>query len=237
MGLPVSLLARSDDLADDLAVDLAVDVAPFYDELRDVDALFSPYREESEVSRVARGELALGDADPLVQQVAKACEAAREATGGLFDATRPDGCWDPSGYVKGWAVERAARLLPAGPDWCVNAGGDVVVRSGSGAPFRVGIEDPRDRSRVAAVVVVSAGGVATSGTAARGEHLYDPRSGSAATALASLTVVASTLEQADVLATAAFVDGGLRLVVAAGCEGLAIGTDGSRVATEGFPLA
>jgi thiamine biosynthesis lipoprotein len=202
-----------------------------------VDALFSPYREESAVSRIAAGELDLGDADPLVQQVATACEAAREATAGLFDATRPDGRWDPSGYVKGWAVERASRLLPDGPDWCVNAGGDVVVRSPSGVPFRVGIEDPLDRGRVTAVVAVRAGGVATSGTAARGEHLYDPRTGTAAAALASLTVVAPTLEQADVLATAAFVDGGLRLVAEAGCQGLAVARDGTRTTTPGFPLA
>jgi thiamine biosynthesis lipoprotein len=229
MGLPVSLLARG--------ADLAVDVEPFYEELREVDALFSPYKEDSEVSRIARGELSLDAADPLLQQVAEACDSARVSTGGLFDAMTPMGRWDPSGYVKGWAVERASRLLPEGPDWCVNAGGDVVVRCPSGLAFRVGIEDPLDRKRIAAVVAISRGGVATSGTAARGEHLYDPRSGTAATALASLTVVAPTLVQADVLATAAFVDGSLRLVVEAGCEGLALGTDGRRESTPGFPQA
>jgi thiamine biosynthesis lipoprotein len=227
MGLPVSLLARGKELD--------LDVEPFYDELRWVDAVFSPYREESEVSRIARGELVLADADPLVQYVAARCEEARARTGGLFDATTPDGRWDPSGYVKGWAVERATRLLPGGVDWCVNAGGDVVVRCPSGEPFRVGVEDPRDRSRLVAVVPMAVGGLATSGTAARGEHLYDPRTGTPATALASLTVVAPTLEEADVLATAAFVAGGLELVVAAGCEGLAVRADGARASTSGFP--
>jgi thiamine biosynthesis lipoprotein len=227
MGLPVSLLARGEE------PDVAVE--PFYAELRWVDAVFSPYQEGSEVSRVARGELALTDAHPLVQHVARRCEEERERTGGLFDATRPDGVWDPSGFVKGWAVERASRLLPEGLDWCVNAGGDIVVRCPSGEPFRVGVEDPRDRSRLVAVVPLLTGGLATSGTAARGEHLYDPRSGTAATALASLTVVAPTLEQADVLATAAFVDGGLRLVVEAGCEGLAVRGDGAQATTAGFP--
>jgi thiamine biosynthesis lipoprotein len=226
MGLPVSLLARGEH------PDL--DVTPFYDELRWVDAVFSPYRDDSEVTRIARGALQLADAHPLVQHVARRCEEERERTGGLFDATTPEGRWDPSGFVKGWAVERASRLLPDGPDWCVNAGGDVVVRSPSGAPFRVGVEDPRDRGRVLAVVPLASGGLATSGTAARGDHLYDPRSGTAATALASLTVVAGSLEEADVLATAAFVDGGLRLVVAAGCEGLAVALDGSTEATAGF---
>jgi thiamine biosynthesis lipoprotein len=137
--------------------------------------------------------------------------------------------------VKGWAVERASRLLPDGLDWCVTAGGDVVVRSPSGVPFRIGIEDPRDRTRLLAVVAVTEGGVATSGTAARGTHLYDPRSGTAATSLLSLTVVAPTLQEADVLATAAFVDGGLRLVQAAAHEGMAVAPDGAVTATSGFP--
>jgi len=227
MGLPVSLLARGEVGG--------LDVEPFYDELRWVDAVFSPYKEDSEVSRISRGELGLADAHPMVQHVATRCEEERERTGGLFDATTPDGRWDPSGFVKGWAVERASRLLAEGPDWCVNAGGDVVVRCPSGEPFRVGVEDPRDRSRLVAVVPLAAGGLATSGTAARGDHLYDPRTGTAAIALASLTVVAPTLEQADVLATAAFVDGGLRLVAEAGCEGLAVRTDGAQATTPGFP--
>ncbi len=227
MGLPVSLLARGDELD--------LDVTRFYDELRWVDAVFSPYKEDSEVSRIVRGELAMDDAHPSVQHVAARCEEARERTGGLFDATRPDGRWDPSGYVKGWAVERAARLLPDGPDWCVNAGGDVVVRCLSGQPFRVGVEDPRDRSRLVAVVPLGLGGLATSGTSARGEHLYDPRTGTPATGLASVTVIAPTLEEADVLATAAFVDGGLRLVEEAGCQGLAVRADGALGFSSRFP--
>lgn len=97
--------------------------------------------------------------------------------------------------MKGWAVERASRLLPPRLDWCINAGGDVVVRSVSGASFQVGIEDPRDRSQLVAVVPLESGGLATSGTAARGDHLYDPRTGTAATGLASLTVVAASLER------------------------------------------
>ena len=76
---------------------------------------------------------------------------------------------------------------------------------GPGAPWRVGIEDPRDRSRIAEVVVLHEGGVATSGTAARGAHLYDSATGTFVDRSGSVTVVGPTLMWADVWATALFV--------------------------------
>ena len=233
MGLPISVLARGAAAGADAAQEA---VAAVYAELVEVDARFSPYRDDSEVSRLARGELRLVDCAADVQDVAVRCERFRELTGGVFDATRPDGRWDPSGLVKGWAVERAARHLSAVPDldWCLNAGGDVVVVCPSGEPFNVGIQDPFESTRVAAVVACRAGAVATSGTAARGEHLYDPRSGGAAVGSASVTVVGPSLEAADVLATAAFV-GGLDLVaVLPGYEALSIDRDGRQVTTPGW---
>ena len=230
MGLPISVLARGERAATQEA---QYAVAAVYAELTEVDARFSPYREDSEVSRLARGELLLEDCHPEVRQVVALCEHYRELTGGLFDATCPDGRWDPSGLVKGWAVERAARHLSAVPDldWCLNAGGDVVVLCPSGEPFNVGVQDPFDPSRVAVVVACLAGAVATSGTAARGEHLYDPRAGTAAVGAASVTVVGPSLEMADVLATAAFV-GGLDVVAhVPGYEALCIGLDGQHAST------
>jgi thiamine biosynthesis lipoprotein len=67
-------------------------------ELRAVDATFSPYRRRSLVSAVRRGDLdPSGYPPPLVD--------------GWFDAWAPPGGFDPSGLVKGWAVDRAATLL------------------------------------------------------------------------------------------------------------------------------
>jgi len=239
MGLPISVLARGDAAAAPEADDA---VQAVYAELHDVDAMFSPYRDDSEVSRHARGELSLEACDPLVQDVARRCDELRELTGGLFDATRPDGRWDPSGLVKGWAVERAARHLAAADDldWCLNAGGDVVVICPSGEPFRVGIQDPLDDTRIAAVVPSTGDAVATSGTAARGTHLYDPRTGEAATGAASLTVVGPSLETADVLATAAFIAGRDAFDVIGlvpGYEALRIDTTGAQTSTAHWPGA
>lgn len=237
MGLPISILARGPDTDIPAAKD-AVDAV--YTELREVDRLFSPYRADSAVSRLARFELTLADCPPQVQFVADACDRAQVVTGGLFDAWRPDGRWDPSGYVKGWAVERAARHLAGVPrlDWCLNAGGDVAVVCPSGNPFWVGIQDPHHLARIAASVPSVRGGVATSGAYARGQHIYDPRSSAAPTGIASVTVIGPSLTVADVLATAAFVASDAALGVVASVPGyaaLVIGRDAMVTASPGWP--
>lgn len=225
MGLPVSVLARGAQARSAEADDA---VQAVYAELREVDRVFSPYRPDSAVSKLGRGELSWERADAVVREVADRCSWARELTGGLFDATRPDGTWDPSGLVKGWSVERASHHLAgvAGLDWCLNAGGDVVVLCPSGLPFTVGIQDPQDPGRVATAIPCLWGAVATSGTAARGAHLYDPGSGRPATSRwLSVSVRGPSLETADVLATAAFVAGDrwpAVLQAALGYEGLGI---------------
>jgi FAD:protein FMN transferase len=238
MGLPISVLARGERAQSPEAEQA---VRSVFRELADIDAVFSPYRPDSAVSRLQRGEIGLADCEDDVREVASRCDAATELTGGLFDATRPDGTWDPSGLVKGWAAERAARHLADLPevDWCLNAGGDVIVLSPSGRAFTVGVQDPRDARRVAAAVACTAGAVATSGTAARGAHLYDPRNGTpASTRWLSISVLGPSLETADVLATAAFVAGDrwkdvVALVV--GYSALGIDADGGLHGTADWP--
>jgi thiamine biosynthesis lipoprotein len=190
-------------------------VAAFFADLHEIDRIFSPYRPDSEVSRIAEGQLALGDADPLVQEVAARCAAYEGETGGLFTAYWR-GCFDPTGLVKGWAIDRAAaRHLEPLVDGAsvgavgVDAGGDVLVftHPDLDRTWHIGIADPRRRGAVVATVPLRNGAVATSGIAERGAHILDPRTGSAATGVASATVVASTLEIADVWATASVVAG------------------------------
>lgn len=215
MGMPISIHIRGSDV-DSAAVARVVEEA--FDLLCEADRLFSTYKEDSEVSRIRRRELDPAGADPLVRQVAAACHHAREITQGAFTDQLPDDdgvlCFDPTGLVKGWAVDRAARLLADLPkaSFCLNAGGDVVVGASLretegelGQAWRVGIEDPRDRSRIAEVVEIHSGGVATSGTAARGAHLYDPATGGYVDRQGSVTVVGPSLMWADVWATALFV--------------------------------
>ncbi|MEU6659353.1 FAD:protein FMN transferase [Streptomyces sp. NPDC046821] len=201
MGTVFSVTARGEDVTPQ-----ALDEAEAW--LRHVDAVFSTYREGSEVSRIARGELAPEDSAPEVREVLRLCERAREQTDGWF-TTGYAGGFDPSGLVKGWAVERAAEgLLAAGATGvCVNGGGDVQLHGG---PWRVGIADPLHPGQVAAVVESQQGtlAVATSGPAERGCHIVDPHTGRApADGLASLTVVCEGLTDADTWATAAYAMG------------------------------
>ncbi|WP_439943567.1 FAD:protein FMN transferase [Streptomyces sp. BBFR115] len=182
--------------------------------LHRVDEVFSTYRADSEVSRLARGELTVAQCDPQVAEVLALGAEAERMSDGWF-SLRYQGRLDPTGVVKGWAAERAARLVAAAgaSGVSVNGGGDVQVLGSPGAdrPWRVGVSDPLRPGGLAAVV--SASGVpelavATSGTAERGDHIVDPRTGRAAvTDLVSVTVVAPRLVWADCWATAAFAMG------------------------------
>ncbi|WP_432969018.1 FAD:protein FMN transferase [Dactylosporangium sp. CA-233914] len=217
MGLPVSVHVRGDEPD---SAEVRYRVATVFADLRRADAVFSPYRDDSELSRWERGELAVADADPVFAEVLALCDEARERTGGWFEPRGlPDPRtaaprFDPSGLVKGWAVERAAQHLRQLQrySWCLNAGGDVLVHAEPGTPaWRIGIEDPANPGRVLAVVERHGGAVATSGTAHRGGHIRDPHTGESATAVRSVTVAGPQLLWADVYATAAAARGPLAL--------------------------
>jgi FAD:protein FMN transferase len=198
MGMPVAVDVRDGALDRD-AFDRV------FGWLRFVDATFSPYEPASEICRLDRGELEPADAHPLVREVLARCERLRACTGGYFDA-RASGSLDPSGLVKGWAVDRAGELLAAagGRRFCIDAGGDVLVRGG---PWRIGICHPHRHDRLAAVLSVADAAVATSGAYERGEHIVDPLTGRPARGALSVTVVGGRLGTVDAYATAAFAMG------------------------------
>ncbi|HEY6100487.1 MAG TPA: FAD:protein FMN transferase, partial [Anaeromyxobacter sp.] len=85
---------------------------------------------------------------------------------------------------------RAALHLAALPDtdYCLSAGGDITCHTHdpSAAPWRIGIENPHDPTRIVAVFPLHSGAVATSGTARRGAHITDARTGRPAADLASV---------------------------------------------------
>ena len=186
------------------------------DWLHHVDATFSPYKDSSPITKFGRGEITRSELTDEIREVLELCEAVRVDTAGAFDIARvpaPNGTnFDPSGLVKGWSIERSATILESwsATDFCINAGGDIVVRGepSPGRPWRIGIRHPDLADKLATVVV--GGGplaIATSATYERGQHIIDPRSGQPATSLASVTVVGPDLTIADAYATAVFVMG------------------------------
>jgi thiamine biosynthesis lipoprotein len=204
MGLPVVVDVRDDckgDVLDQL-----------FDWLRWVDTTFSTFKDDSEISRINRGELRGDHAHPHVRQVLERCEQLRNETDGYFDMRTPDGSIDPSGLVKGWAVDRAAAILDdAGlNNYAVSAGGDMRVR-GRAVPelaWSVGIQHPFEAQQVAAVIETTGElAIATSGAYARGDHVWNPHTGRPPSGTLSVTIVGPELATADAYATAAFAMG------------------------------
>jgi thiamine biosynthesis lipoprotein len=210
--------------------------------LHQADAVFSTRDPQSPLSRLRRGDLAEADGPACLAEVPMACEAAREASGGWFDPWAMPGGYDPTGLVKGWAVARVGRrLLKAGiRHWCINAAGDVLVHGQArpGEGWAVGIADPTHPGRLLDTVTLTAGGVATSGSAERGSHIWDPVSGGPARGIRAATIVGRDLVRADVMATAAVARGaGARpwLETVRGVEGLLVHDDGAVETTSGWP--
>jgi FAD:protein FMN transferase len=204
MGLPIVV-----DVRDDGEAGAALD--ELFEWLRWVDATFSTFKDDSEISRINRGELRPADAHSHVRHVLGRCDVLRDETNGYFDIRTPNDSIDPSGLVKGWAVERAAAILDdAGlHNYAVSAGGDMRVR-GRAVPelaWRVGIQHPLDRQQVAAVIETTDLAIATSGAYARGDHVWNPHSGRSAAGILSVTIAGAELATADAYATAAFAMG------------------------------
>jgi thiamine biosynthesis lipoprotein len=226
-----------------------------FDWLREVDRRFSTYQDDSEVTRLDRGGLRHRDCSADLRAVLDACADLWRATGGWFDPYAT-GRLDPSGYVKGWAVQVASdRLLEAGAvDHCLNAGGDVRVRGdmpedlmepgpdlpGGQVGWRVGIRHPWQPHQVCWVLAGRDLAVATSGCYERGRHVIDPFRGEPPTGLCSVTMVGSDLGLADGYATAALAMGRAGLRWLAGLDGYewgAITDDGEAYRSAGLPVA
>lgn len=215
-----------------------------------LDATFSLYRPDSEASRMARGEVTLRDASAAFRARFEDATGWRLLTEGFFTPERPDGVLDLSGIIKGYAIGQASSALESAgiEDWCLNAGGDVLVSGspapGTGTPWLAGIVDPQDRGALLSGFPLGGTGrlaaLATSGTAERGDHIW--RSGPGRTEFRrnefrQVSVAAADIVTADVLATAV-VSGGRRMLDWAtdswDVEVLAVLGSGELLATPGF---
>ena len=232
MGMPVTVEIINDQA--EAAID---DTFEYFEQ---VDRRFSTYQPDSEISRVNAG-LPEADWSDDMKHVLRLCEETKHETEGFFDIEH-NGDIDPSGLVKGWAIQQAAdRLRQCGVEnFYVEAGGDIQVggRNADGGPWLIGIRNPANRDEVVKVVKLQSEGIATSGTAIRGQHIYDPHHpGAALMGVTSLTVVGPDVYEADRFATAAFAmgpDGIAFIERRPGLEGYMITADGQATLTSGF---
>ena len=200
MGMPISI-----DIPE------ATADSPFraaFERLRQIDGRFSTYKTESETSRFGRGEIEESAASQELKRVIKECRSWQRRTGGWFSAWA-GGKFEPSGYVKGWAVAEAGKALEAAgfDTYCIGAGGDILARSAGAHSWGVGIQDPDDKTKILNKLSISNGAVCTSGNYARGAHIINPKTGRPAAGFKSVTISGPDVVTADVLATAAFAAG------------------------------
>lgn len=223
MGTAISVDVPTEQMADDT-----------FAWFREVDERFSTYKATSEVNQPG---LSIETCSPDMRHVLEECARLWRVTDGYFDAYAT-GRFDPSGYVKGWSVQVASdRLASAGsPRHCLNAGGDVSVRG----QWRIGVQHPWERGKVAWVVDAVDCAVATSGIYERGLHVVDPFTGQPASYFVSVTLVGPDIALADAYATAAMAMGRQALDWLAaldGYESAVITAGGEAFTTPGLPLA
>lgn len=194
MGIPISIdIADSND-------ETAIEHA--FNRLRDIDETFSTYKPTSEISRYQKGLIQETDLSKDVRITKKAIESFEKMTDGYFSAYF-NGTYDPTGYIKGWAIEEAAHELRAAgtTTYLINAAGDIAAASEGQKTWRIALQDPFRRQESLGTIVLTNGAVATSGTYERGSHIINPHTGKLADYLVSATVYGPNIITADVFAT------------------------------------
>ena len=235
-------------------------VAAIEHDFATIESRLSVFRPDSEISQWRAGRLPDAQLSADVREVIAACDKVEQVTGGLFSARR-EGGYDPTGYVKGWALARAARRLDeSGVDsYCLNGGGDIIARgvNPEGESWRLGIAHPYRPGELATIVSTETTpalratppkegnrrtiAVATSGTGERGSHIVNPLNGWRPVN-STVTVVGDDIAMADMAATAALAAGRdgpqacAALVQRLGLEAFGFDEDRHPWWTDGMPI-
>lgn len=234
MGMPITV--------DIPGADRSEIIAAVFAGFSEVDARFSPYRDDSELSAINTGNLEVEKVSTEMAEVFEIARCMSIVSDGYFDIRRPDGLIDPSGVVKGWAIKRAAsQIADAGiANFYVDAGGDIQTAGvdSTGKTWVVGIRNPFRVEEIVKAVAPMGHGIATSGSYVRGNHIYNPHVPEHTISdIVSLTVIGPDVLVADLFATAAFAMGrrGIHFIEATPLlEGYVIHPDGTALQTRGF---
>jgi thiamine biosynthesis lipoprotein len=234
MGMPITV-----EIVDGDSSSLVDEVFAYF---ATVEKRFSIFKPDSEISALNQGRVAVADLSADMQDVLAIAARTKLETHGYFEIRRADGILDPSGIVKGWAIRNAANLVLSFGinNFFVDAGGDIQTsgRNADGGDWKVGIRNPFNEREIIKAVLPKGRGVATSGSYARGQHIYDPhRLGQQIEDIVSLTVIGDDVLEADRFATAAFAMGraGIYFIEEMpSLEGYVVGTGGVATQTSGF---
>lgn len=209
MGMPVTVELVG--IGTDPSTDAPKTIRAVFDYFRYIDEKFSTYKDTSEIMAINRNGLPKEKWSEDMKTVFALGEETKRLTDGYFDMRMPDGKYDPSGLVKGWAIWNAAKIIgKAGyKNFYIDAGGDIQTNglNADGKKWAVGIKNPWNDTENVKVVHLSREGIATSGNYIRGDHIYNPRDGTPANEIASLTIIGPNVYEADRFATAAFAMG------------------------------
>jgi thiamine biosynthesis lipoprotein len=211
-----------------------------FEYFRKVDNRYSTYKSASEITKINDG-LPNIKWSLEMKTVLDLCEQTRKDTNGFFNITS-NGRRDPSGLVKGWAINNAANMLRKKKvnNFYIEAGGDIQVNGHdtNNEPWLIGIRNPFNIDEIIKTIVVTSQGVATSGTYIRGQHIYNPfEPNKKLNQVKSLTVIGPNIYEADRFATAAFAMGveGIDFIKTIhGLEGYMVTEDKSATYTAGF---
>jgi len=233
MGMPGTI-----EIIDDCS---QADIDEVFDWYTHVDETFSTYKETSEISRINAGQISEDSYSAEMREILAACEKTKQETKGFFDISH-NGKLDPSGYVKGWAIQRAAEILrdKGFHSYYVEIAGDIqtIGCNAEGKPWTVGIRNPFNRQEIIKRLSLQNKGIATSGTSIRGQHIYNPHQlDQQESNIVSLTAIADKIVDADRFATAAFAMGqdGIAFIAETNrLEGYMIDADGQATFTPGF---
>ncbi len=203
MGMPIVV-----EVADVRAGESDLDAV--FDYFREVDARFSPFKNDSEVAMVNKNTDAVLSDD--MREILQIAEKTKKESRGFFNILRPSGFIDPSGITKGWSIRNATRILEKRgfSDFCITAGGDIQSRgkNSRGEEWSVGIRNPFNREEIVKIIYPRGAGVATSGSYERGAHIYNPHTPKEGlNNVVSVTVIGPDILEADRFATAAFAMG------------------------------
>lgn len=233
MGMPITVCVCDKNIT-------SKDIAEIFSYFHHIDKKFSTYKNESEISKINRGQLKEEDYSKEMKKIFELSEKTKKETKGYFDIKFKNKI-DPSGIVKGFAIWEASKILKnkGYKNFYIEAGGDIQVfgNNQEGNTWKVGIKNPFNVKEVIKVLNLTNKGIATSGTYIKGKHIYNPKSKKFADEIASITVMGKNIYEADRFATAAFAMGekGINFISSLkGFEGYMIKKDKKAVFTKGF---